>query len=351
MFVGQAKPTHFASRYGLCAAEPAELRDGWDLKTPKGQRRWKAQIREQRPLVVVIQYPCRYWSHLTSTNYSHWPHELEQLRKDEEGMFQLMLWTIREQSRHKRYWILENPQGSALWREYRVSQKLNANNATAVVAESGAFGGTNTRGDPILKRYQFASNHEWLVEPLAKRLTPEERQLCVPLEGRETTASQVYPDRLAHAILRGIRRVARSLDPTCFEEKAVQRRRSVACGEWDRAHTTSICQEVFYLDLNRDPTVWRQVIEQAKELFRTSSAKQITLSEAHDLYHHVASLVPWTDLKIQLARHQRPDGYLTTFPTPTELASSCTTMTVSLLRAKASGTSHSRGRSSPSLCS
>ena len=96
--------------------------------------------------------------------------------------------------------------------------------------------------------------------------------------------------------------MARSFDPTRFEEKAAQRRRSVACGEWDRVHTASICQEVYYLDLNCDLTVWRQVIEQAQELFRTSSVKQITLSEANDLYHHIASLVPWADLKIQLAR-------------------------------------------------
>ena len=302
MFAGQAKPTHLAASYGLRAAEPAELRTGWDLRSPKGQRKWKAQIKELKPLVVVIQYPCRYWSLLTNTNYAHRPEELERLRKSEDGMFQLMLWTIREQTRQKRFWILENPQGSALWREPRVAQELTASNATAAIAESGAFGGTNTRGDPILKRYQFASNHEWLVEPLAKRLTPEERQQCVPLEGKDATASQVYPDRLAHAILQGIRRVARSHDPTRFEERKTQRRWSVACGEWDRAHTVSICQEVFYLDLNRDLTIWRQVLEQAKELFKTSTVRQITLSEGHEMHQRVAELVPWTDLKVQLAR-------------------------------------------------
>lgn len=231
MFAGEAKPTKLASKYGLRPTEPAELRTGWDLGTVEGARKWKKTIQEEKPLVVVIQYPCRYWSRLINTNYSHRPEEFQELRAKESAMFDLMLWTIREQTRQGRYWLLENPQGSDLWKEPRVAEQLEAFNATAVIAESGAFGGTNSKGQRILKRYQFASNHEWLVEPLAKRLTPEERKQCVPLEGKETTYSQVYPERLAHAILRGVRRVVRHHDPTRFQEIPLTKRKTVACGE------------------------------------------------------------------------------------------------------------------------
>jgi len=79
MFAGEAKPTKLASKYGLRPTEPAELRTGWDLGTGEGARKWKKTIQEEKPLVVVIQYPCRYWSRLINTNYSHHPEELQEL--------------------------------------------------------------------------------------------------------------------------------------------------------------------------------------------------------------------------------------------------------------------------------
>lgn len=103
------------------------------------------------------------------------------------------------------------------------------------------------------------------MEPLAKRLTPEERKQCVPLEGKETTYSQVYPERLAHAILKGVRRVVRHYDPTRFQEIPLTKRRSVARGEWDRAPTIKVHQEVYFVDAVKDLTMWRNVIEQVKE--------------------------------------------------------------------------------------
>ena len=165
MFAGQAKPTRWANKYGLRAAEPAEKLNGWDLSQPKQARLWKENIKQQKPLVVVIQYPCRYWARLVNTNFAHRPEVLEELRKGEENIFNLMLWTIREQTKNGRFWILENPQGSELWKHPRVMQEMHMAGATTVVSESGAFGGTNSRGDKILKRYVFAGNHEWLLEP------------------------------------------------------------------------------------------------------------------------------------------------------------------------------------------
>ena len=263
----QAKPEELASQYGLKTRQRVKAGVKPDPQDPKGIRGWKDTIKSDRPLVVVIHYPC-------------------QQRVLGEQLLQLVLWTIREQSRHGRYWILQNPPESPLWKDYRVMQELSASNATTSIAETKAFEEDPSKGKNT--RYQFASNHEWLVEPLARRGSPQGKQ-----DG---------PQTLAHTILQGIRRVVRSFDPTRFEERKSRPRRSVACGEWDRNLTSTKYQEVYYLDFTKDHMVWRQILDQVQELFRTSSVKQLTLTEDNDIYQNITKIIPWEMTRIQVAR-------------------------------------------------
>eukprot|EP00435_Cladocopium_sp_Y103_P068491 s386_g31.t1 len=171
----QNKPTELAFQYGLKTVSPTELDNGWEQSDQKGSKRWKALIKSQKPLVVIIQYPYQ-----------------------KEQLSQIALWTIREQSR--------------------------------------------------------------------------------------------------------------------FEEKRPQKRRSVKCGEWDRAVTSATCRKAYYVDFTKDKVVWRQIMDQAEELFRTSTVKQITLTDGNDLHHNISELIPWEIAKIQLARAPAARRLPTNFP-------------------------------------
>ena len=66
-------------------------------------------------------------------------------------------------------------------------EKTQAHSATC---HSGAYGGVNSRGEPIRKTFKFVSNNKDILQWLRARLTTEQLAQCVPLEGKEVTLSQ-----------------------------------------------------------------------------------------------------------------------------------------------------------------
>ena len=57
-----------------------------------------------------------------------------------------------------------------------------------------------------------------LDQALLRRLAPEDRALCTPIEGSATRASQEYPEEMCRALLLHLRGVARTFDPARFGE-------------------------------------------------------------------------------------------------------------------------------------
>ena len=98
---------------------------------------------------------------------------------------------------------------SRLWQEACAKELYKVDNAEFV----GAFGAVDLDGFPIIKTYGFLLNCPKIARALDRRLSPQERQVCKPLEGANVTSSQVYPDDLVHAILRALRKTAQLLSP------------------------------------------------------------------------------------------------------------------------------------------
>lgn len=73
-----------------------------------------------------------------------------------------------------------------------------------VKRDSGAYGATDSVGNPSNKGFKFASNNPKLLQFLTESLSAEERLRCVPLEGKEVALSQRYPYDLVTAILKGV---------------------------------------------------------------------------------------------------------------------------------------------------
>ena len=55
-------------------------------------------------------------------------------------------------------------------------------------------------------------------------------------------------------------------------------------------------------------------MEQVQDTLRTSSVKQITLTEGTDLYQTVTNLIPWEMTKVQIARVPAARRLPTNFP-------------------------------------
>ena len=202
-----------------------------------------------------------------------------------------MMWTIREQTRHNRKWLLLGLKDRPGWKDSRLHAEMRAASAqTAAVRREGREA----------SRLLVASNSELLRQ--AAQL-PEKRQDADP-----------GSSSFSHSLLCSLKELVRSYKPTRFEEKWLRKRRSKACGEWDHNPTTGLVNESFYVDAIRDPTSWRSVMDQVESLFRTSATRQVTLSEGHELYDSIHRLVPWEIAKIQVARAPAARRLPTGFP-------------------------------------
>ena len=83
--------------------------------------------------------------------------------------------------------------------------------------DAGAFGAT-IKGNPVIKTFKLLTNLPDLDQALLRRLAPEDRALCAPIEGSATRASQEYPEEMCRALLLHLRGVARTFDPARFGE-------------------------------------------------------------------------------------------------------------------------------------
>eukprot|EP00435_Cladocopium_sp_Y103_P064558 s670_g26.t1 len=158
---------------------------------------------------------------------------------------------------------------------------LQSTGGHVVKCDSGAYGGKNSKGDMIKKTFKFASNNPKLLQYLTKVLSAEERALCVPLEGKEVTLSQHYPYDLVTAILKGIKHVAKEINPIRFAPKQVFAN---------------------YSKPSDDMAEWENVMRQAVAIMTMQNAvKNYILAPEDALFQDIKKLIPWNLTRVQVA--------------------------------------------------
>ena len=130
----------------------------------------------------------------------------------------------------------------------------------------GAYGGTNSNGDPIKKTYQWLTNSKEIADAVSRKMTPDELLFCVPLQGKEVRRSAQYPTKLCQAILRAARVEARRRWP----------------------HRFLTAHEIFYQEPVQDPAAWIEALRQTKHIFDTTSSKAVNLSDTDPLHSTIS---------------------------------------------------------------
>ena len=102
-----------AQRRGHNVGPPMSLESGWNFLEAKDRKRALEWVREHEPFMLVLAFPCNFWTQLLELNPP----------KDPEGHFQRGLILLRfalelaeEQIKHGRHYMLENPAGSKAWK-------------------------------------------------------------------------------------------------------------------------------------------------------------------------------------------------------------------------------------------
>ena len=87
IFAGRARVSELAPQFGLSASQPFDKIFDIDLKTKKGVDLLKGAVRRLRPLLLLIAWPCAFWSLFNENmNFASSLEVLEALREDEMSL-------------------------------------------------------------------------------------------------------------------------------------------------------------------------------------------------------------------------------------------------------------------------
>ena len=288
-FAGQANITRRAKTFGLKAIEPVDYSDystGFDLSLIPDQQRVSSMIDRFKPLILIQGVDCKDWTLLQdNVNYLHRHIQLLKRRaRARKILVQVAEWCVK-QSQQGRYWLIENPLTSRLWQEPYILRLRDLPGTEEAICHAGAYGATNSKGQPIRKAHRFLGNCAPVLQRLQRRLSPEEQRACVPLEGRDTTLSAVYPPEMVKAILLGVRELAQQDDQHRFQRLG-------------HRQTSFKVQMVHFTNSVEN---WLPAFEMADETFSRTSQRNYLVPHSHPLWAKVHDLVGWSQLeRIQL---------------------------------------------------
>ena len=309
-FSGDSNISDLAGQYGLKALEPAEIKKGWDLSTPEGAKRWQTDVTTHKPLLVVIGFPCvHFCTFATNVNFVNHPKELEQLRKKDYILLDLMIWTMHEQMAGGRYFLFESPPGSAIYNSRRLVEEIYSHpEVQSVIGHMCQYGAVGKRrGLPIRKAMRWLSNSSKLLLAVGARCPGDHEHEKV--EGQNTESSQIYTPRLAHSILQAVCELAKQRDTFRFVAVAEQDNHrfhwalEASHDEWQPTVPCEEAHDVFYLDVSMNLETWAQILSAAESLTAgRASPAPLVLDKGITLYDQIQDMVPWQLSLVQVVR-------------------------------------------------
>ena len=121
IFAGIMCLTMVAVSFGWVALDPVDLRRGDDLYISATQRGVLDYIDQEKPDLVTLSFPCKYWSPLQNI-LSKRPgrkQRLGRLREQERKLVRFTQRVMRRQEARGDLAIAENPHASDAWKEGR----------------------------------------------------------------------------------------------------------------------------------------------------------------------------------------------------------------------------------------
>ena len=199
-----------AQFYGWTNSQPLDILDGYDLISPGGRRLFWEVIYNHDPYLILIAFPCKFWSLLSNLNPTV---DWEKIRKTlGRETLKLVVDVCIYQHQRGRYYLLENPSGSLAWVYERLLPRLLAEAAAKyATGDQCPFGKKDAvSGRPVRKPTGWMSNNEILLNEICRKCS------CPwgshqPLLGRNelglrSAQAAAYPEGLCMAICRGIKK-------------------------------------------------------------------------------------------------------------------------------------------------
>lgn len=286
-FAGSATVTKLAAQRGLKTMVPMDYNTGFDLADKQTQRQVDEMLTLRRPLLLLQEIDCRPWTLLQdNTNFVDRPEALEAWRNQVRPMLKKIVSWCEKQDDEGRFWLIENPQTSRLWKEPALQRLLSRPTSRWVTCHAGAYGATNSKGQMIKKPHTFAGNCPLILEHLTLKLDQDQLKQCQPLAGKEATLSQEYCPGLVEAIVSGLCDTAQQQDPNRFLDT-------------EATFDTFAADQI---EFEGGMQSWQPLFDRVVQLFKQTSHKTIMLARSDPLWDQVQEMVPWYAIeRIQLA--------------------------------------------------
>ena len=191
-----------AQRRGHNVGPPMSLESGWNFLEAKDRKRALEWVREHEPFMLVLAFPCNFWTQLLELNPP----------KDPEGHFLRGLTLLRfalelaeEQIKHGRHYMLENPAGSKAWKLDEVRRWLTKFEALVVKFDQCQFGlRCALSGLLHMKPTLVATSSQAVASKFLNKRCKRDHQHAQVIGGsRITSPAGRYPVKMASAIVQG----------------------------------------------------------------------------------------------------------------------------------------------------
>ena len=211
LFSGSARLSQVAAMNGLKVGTPIDLRTGFDILKVEGRKRAMEIIERQEPSVVVMAPECAPWSQMTNIN----DRDLRDAKRAKYlPMVEFCVQVAIYQLRRGRHFIIENPQGSALWWQYVFRRIIEHPQGTYGNLAMCAYGMKDPNGYYYYKPTSLLHSFpDGTLDPVFKRCpnklggashTHQQLEGSAPGHGSRTKPAQVYPYRFCSQIIRSL---------------------------------------------------------------------------------------------------------------------------------------------------
>ena len=278
LFAGQARCSELAHEYDLTALQPMDIVYCQDFFDQKVRSRAKETLDRLRPTLLMIETDCTHFTLFNKNlNYSQRLDEWHRLQQEDQPLVTFSTTMATRQHQAGGFFLLENPLKSELWQQTQVVRLASLPGVYSFVLDSGAFGG-QVQGHDIIKPFKIMTDFPGLRDVLERRLTPEERSNCTPIEGSLTSGSQAYPEQMCRAILGHLRECVKTQQPARF----------------------CLYSQVLPVQLPTDDlSQWDEIVEHVAKTFERSSRRPFIMQPESELGRKIQDLFRIDAIKIQ----------------------------------------------------
>lgn len=208
-FGGRFGTTRVASaEWGWTNSQPLDLVDGYDLLGKTGQGYVFNTLRCHRPFLVLIAFDCRIWSLLCNLSSGvDWDYLRSTIGRK---TLELVRDICKYQFQQGRFYLVENPVGSAAWIFRGILQRLLSEfGGKFAIGDQCPFGKVDPESrKPEQKKTGWLSNSEVILNFVCKRCScpagAHQQVIGNNSMGRRSKQAAEYPLPLCRAICRGV---------------------------------------------------------------------------------------------------------------------------------------------------